>query len=92
MLRVFKVEGHSLFPLLREGQRILCIKSFSFVPIKKGDFVIFKKSPYGLMIKQVDSIKNNKYFVVGTDPMSIDSRDFGAIPKRDILYKKINFF
>lgn len=41
------------------------------------------------MIKQVESIKDNQYFVIGTDPMSIDSRNFGSLSHHEILYKKI---
>ena len=39
------------------------------------------------MIKRVKYIKNSKYFVQGTDPQSIDSRDFGLLDFTDIQYK-----
>jgi type IV secretory pathway protease TraF len=54
-----------------------------------GDFVVFYKKPYGLMIKRVEKIKDGMFFVQGTDPMSIDSRNFGLIKHPDIQYKKI---
>ena len=41
------------------------------------------------MIKQVKRINKGQFFVQGTDPMSIDSRNFGAIARADIQYKKI---
>lgn len=41
------------------------------------------------MIKRVEKIKDGLFFVQGTDPMSIDSRDFGFIQRTDIQYKKI---
>ncbi len=40
------------------------------------------------MIKQVKSIQGNRYFVKGTDPTSIDSRNFGLLDRSDIQYKK----
>jgi type IV secretory pathway protease TraF len=39
------------------------------------------------MIKQIKAIEENGYFVQGTDAFSIDSRDFGVIPKDSIKYK-----
>jgi len=61
---------------------------FKFSKINVGDFVVFSKKPYGLMIKRVKEIKEEQFFVEGTDPMSIDSRDFGLIDRIDILYKR----
>ena len=87
MLKAFKVTGHSLFPLYKDGERVLCIKRFKFTTIKKDDIVVFSKSSYGRMIKRVTSIKDNKYFVEGTDPLSIDSRNFGAISLDEIEYR-----
>ncbi len=89
MIRLFKVEGNSLYPYLNDGQRIVCLKLFKFSKIVIGDFVVFSKKPYGLMIKRVEKIKDGMFFVQGTDPMSIDSRDFGWIKRADIQYKKI---
>ena len=92
MIRIFKVEGGSLYPHLKEGQRIVCIKVFKFSKINIDDFVVFSKNPHGLMIKQVESIQEGRFFLKGTDPMSIDSRNFGLIDQVDIKYKKIIFF
>ena len=89
MIKVFKVEGNSLYPYLKEGQRIFCLKVFKFSKINIGDFVVFTKAPYGMMIKKVENIQDGKFFVKGTDPMSIDSRDFGLLKRSDILYKKL---
>ena len=87
MIRLFKVSGHSLFPLLQDGQRVFCIKLFNFSKLKISDIVVFEKEPYGLMIKQIKSINEQVYFLQGTDPFSIDSRDFGTIEKKDIKYR-----
>lgn len=87
MIRLFKVSGHSLFPLYKDEERVFCIKIFNFTKLKISDIVVFDKEPYGLMIKQIKSINQDEYFVQGTDPFSIDSRDFGAIDKTSIKYK-----
>ena len=81
-----------MFPHLKEGQRIVCIKVFKFSKINVGDFVVFSKKPHDLMIKQIESIQDGRFFVKGTDSMSIDSRNFGLIDQVDIKYKKIIFF
>jgi signal peptidase I len=91
LIRIFKIDGNSLYPYLKDGQKIVCFKVFGFSKIAMGDFVVFSKKPYGLMIKRVEKIKNGLFFVQGTDPMSIDSRNFGFIQRTDIQYKKIGF-
>jgi len=87
MIRLFKVSGHSLFPLFKDAERVFCIKIFNFTKLKISDIVVFDKEPYGLMIKQIKSINQDEYFVQGTDPFSIDSRDFGTMSKKEIKYK-----
>ena len=92
MIRLFKVSGHSLFPLIEDGQRVFCIKSFPFIPLKISDIIVFYKEPHGLMVKQIKSIDKKGYFVQGTDAYSIDSRDFGHIAKNEIKYKVLFHF
>lgn len=92
MFKVFKLEGDSLFPLLKEGEVLLCLKIFSFSKIKLNDFVLFKDKTRGFMVKKVTSISENGYFVKGENAFSYDSRNFGELKKSDILYKVfINF-
>ena len=88
MMKLFKVEGNSLFPLYKNNQILLSVKS-SFFDLKVGDFIVFHSISYGLMIKQIKEIQHNKYYVIGTNPDSIDSRNFGFISKNDIKYKVI---
>ena len=87
MLQFFKISGDSLYPFYKNGQRVLCRKVFQKTSIKVNDTVVFKKEKYGLMIKKVKSVQNEAYFVEGTDPLSIDSRLFGAIAHQEVLYK-----
>lgn len=87
MLQIFKISGDSLYPYYKDGQRVICLKVLKGSRIKVDDTVVFEKDAYGMMIKRVKSIENNGYFVEGTDPMSIDSRNFGALILREIKYK-----
>jgi phage repressor protein C with HTH and peptisase S24 domain len=86
MFKLFRVEGYSLFPLLKEGEVVLCSKLFSFSTIKVNDIVVFKKYNV-VMIKKVKEINSKGYFVQGENPDSIDSRNFGELQKKEILYK-----
>lgn len=87
MLQLFKISGDSLFPYYKDGQRVVCRKVFKNTKISVNDTVVFEKDAYGMMIKRVSSIENKSYFVEGTDPMSIDSRNFGALNIKEIKYK-----
>lgn len=87
MFKFFAVSGHSLYPILKDGQRVVCLKVFSFTQLKPKNIVVFEKEPYGLMIKEIKSIEHDHYFVQGTNADSIDSRDFGAISRNQIKYK-----
>ncbi len=92
MFKVFRVEGDSLFPLLKDKELLFCLKTFSFSKIDINDFVLFKDKTRGFMVKKVISISKKGYFVKGENAFSYDSRDFGELKKSDILYKVfINF-
>lgn len=87
ILKLFKIQGDSLYPLYKDGQRVLCIKLFKFNKLNINDIVVFEKQNYGLMIKQIKSIEQHNIYVEGTDSLSIDSRNFGSIKKEEIKYK-----
>ena len=89
MFNFFKVKGCSLYPLLKEGKILFCIKIFSFTKIKVDNLILFKDEVEGLMVKRVTKINENGYFVKGENPFSRDSRDFGELKKEKLLYKVI---
>lgn len=92
MLKLFRIEGSSLFPILRENDLVLCIKIFSFTNIKLNNLVLFNHEKEGMMIKRVHKINNNSYFLIGENAFSIDSRNFGEVKKSNLLYKVIYKF
>jgi len=87
MLKIFKVTGDSLYPFYKNGQRVLCFKLSPSSNIHINDTIVFEKKSYGLMIKKVKSIDNDTYFVEGTNPFSVDSRDFGSLERKELKYK-----
>jgi phage repressor protein C with HTH and peptisase S24 domain len=92
MFRVFKIYGDSLYPLYKNGQRVLCLKISKRTSIDTNDTILFYNKNYGLMIKQIKKIENNLYYVEGTSPYSIDSRDFGALTLEEIQFKVLFSF
>ena len=87
MLQLFKIAGDSLFPFYKNGEKVLCLKVYKTTHIAVDDTVVFEKEAYGHMIKKVKRVVNNAYFVEGTSPFSIDSRNFGSLDFEEIKYK-----
>lgn len=88
MLKIFKVKGDSLYPLLKNNQLVFTI-DVKFFKLKPSDIVVFSQKKYELMVKQIQKIENEKYFLTGTVAHSIDSRSFGFVHKKDIKYKVV---
>lgn len=77
-----------MYPFLKNGQTIFCIKPF-FNLFSENDIVVFNHEKEGLMIKKVTRIDEKGFYVEGTTPYSIDSSIFGYLQKEDILYKMV---
>jgi signal peptidase I len=92
MLKLLKVSGDSLLPIYRDGDFVLASKiPYLFGTITPGDVVVFRHKVYGTMIKKVQSVVPDKgeIYVVGIHENSVDSRQFGAINRRDVVGKVI---
>lgn len=92
MFKLLKVQGSSLSPSFLDGDFVLTLKiPFRFIPIKRGDVVVFHHPIYETMIKRVESVSadGREIFVVGTHPDSTDSRKFGPIPLKNLVGKVI---
>jgi len=87
MFKIFKISGDSLYPFYKNGQKVVCRKVFKNTKINVEDTVVFEKKNYGAIIKKVKLIKKDAYFVEGTSPYSIDSKDFGALAHKELRYK-----
>jgi signal peptidase I len=88
MVRVIKVSGESLSPLLEEGDFVLVLK-IPFRFLRKGDIFVFQHPFYGTMIKLVAEKFPEKGFVhaIGVHPLSTDSQKIGPVMKDDIIGK-----
>lgn len=87
-----KISGDSLSPDYQDGDFVLMLKIPSFLySVKPGDLVVFYHPLYGILIKKVDRIdqQDGQVYVLGTHPLSVDSRQFGMIPLKDLRGKVI---
>ncbi len=92
MIHVMKVTEQSLSPFFLEGDFVVVSKiPFFFRPPAPGDVVVFNHPTYGKMIKEVEQVSpdGDELFVVGTHPLSTDSRQFGPIRKEMLLGKVV---
>jgi len=90
MLRIIKVTGESLSPEYKEGDYVVVTTiPFFFDSLKQGDMVVFRHPVYGTMVKRVEQVCSDgqEIFVIGSHPQSVDSRQFGPIPKEWVTGK-----
>jgi len=86
----FKISGHSMEPILRDGEQVIATNlPLFFRMLKINDIIVFKK--YGkFFVKKISKITKDQYFVIGENKNdSLDSRKFGLVSFKDILGKVI---
>lgn len=90
LLSKFKIEGHSMEPKLRNGEKVLVsFISYLFNKPKVNDIILFKINDI-FYIKRIKQKKNNKFIVAGDNGKdSFDSKSFGNIYQNQIIAKVI---
>ena len=90
-IKKLKISGHSMEPILKNGDIVLINRlAYVFSSPKKGD-IIAAKINKKVFIKRITKIDNNKFFLCGDNQKdSLDSRKFGLISKKDIIGKVIS--
>lgn len=92
MCRLLKIHGDSLFPDYQEGDFVLVSKiPFLFFAPRIGQVIAFHLPPYGTLIKRIDQVleDGDAFFVIGSHPYSVDSRQFGPVRRRSIIGRVI---
>jgi signal peptidase I len=92
MFRLLKVSGDSLLPRYQSGDFVLVSKiPYLFGSIQPGDVIVFRHKVHGTMIKRVTraALEEDEIHVSGTHDYSVDSREFGAIRKKDVVGKVV---
>lgn len=86
-LSIFTVQGSSMEPTLKPGQKIISLNWL--ISPKKGDLVAVENGGR-LMVKRVEKINGKSVYVVGDNQkMSTDSREFGWVKTNKIIGKII---
>lgn len=88
MCRLLKVHGDSLIPDYQEGDFVLVSKiPFLFASPRPGQVIALHLPPYGTLIKRVEQVLEGgqSFFVTGTHPLSVDSRQFGPVNRQALL-------
>ena len=70
MADIFSVSGNSMNPILKDGDKVTCLKT---TDINKGDLVILDVKSYGKIIKKVKWINEKELRVEGTNPRCYSS-------------------
>lgn len=68
LVMVARVKGDSMYPTLNDGQSILVLKTKDF---KVGDIVIARHPDYGLIVKRVSIIEENRVFLISDNTEQI---------------------
>ena len=91
MLRLLKLAGESLTPDYQIGDFVLVSKiPYFFAPPAPGEVIAFRQPGYGLLIKRIQLVMpDGSLHVTGSHPESIDSREFGAIRRENLVGKVI---
>ena len=92
MLRLIKVTGESLSPEYKEGDYVVITTiPFFLNRVQAGDVIVFRQPHFGTMIKKVKRLlaSGDGFYVSGTHELSVDSRQFGSIPRQALLGKVI---
>jgi len=92
LFKLLKVTGSSLEPEYSEGDFVgISGVPFLFHPPRTGDVIVFRKPPYGTMIKTIASVKaeRGEIEVWGAHKDSVDSRSFGPISFDAVMGKVI---
>lgn len=83
---IFAIEGDSMYPALRDGDRVLINPHDK---VRVGDIVLANhpfKSSVRIIKRVAEILDDGRYFLVGDNALeSTDSRSFGALRPEDVL-------
>lgn len=86
MFARYEVKGSSMRPTLKEGDRVLLLKTKK---VKKNNVIVFSM-PERECIKRVTAVNSNRLFVEGDNKSeSTDSTSYGEIKREQVIGKVV---
>lgn len=91
MLKILRIQGHSLSPAYREGDFVVIITPPFFLRrLQADDVIVFQDSYYGTLIKRITGFDGDGGLLVGgTHADSLDSRLLGPVRPEQVIGKVI---
>ena len=90
MFRILRITGDSMSPEYQEGDFVIITKASLFLRrLKTRDVIIFQHQHYGTLIKRIQNISDEGFYVVGAHEESLDSRRLGPVQRQNIQGKVI---
>jgi signal peptidase I len=89
VLQIFRVCEDSMTPEYVEGDFVLVGRIPFVFGLQVGDVIVFRRQPYGTLIKRVQAISadGGQIYVAGQHSTSVDSRTFGPVMSADVVGK-----
>ena len=92
-LKIWKVQGLSMAPVIPAGSFILAIRWLSLLPIREGHRLIINHPKYGIIVKTVAMIdKSGFIWSKGENVESVSVEQLGPVDKQQILGRVVGVF
>ncbi len=92
-LKIWKVQGVSMAPVIPPGSFILATRWLSLLPIKEGHRLVIDHPKFGIIVKTVATIdKSGFIWSKGENEKSVPIEQLGPVNKHQILGRVISIF
>lgn len=92
-LKIWKVEGASMAPIIPAGSFILATKWLSIFPIREGHRLIIDHPRYGIIVKTVAMVdKSGFIWSKGENIESVSVEQLGPVNKEQVLGRVVSIF
>jgi signal peptidase I len=90
MLRVARVGGRSMSPMLQDGDFIVAVRSGWADRYRRGDVVLVDHAALGWIVKRIARIDAEGWLrLEGDDPASCSSESIGRVPSQAVLGRAV---
>lgn len=91
MFRIVKVNGDSMQPCYRHNDYVV-VMSPGKKSLAPGQDVVCRHPQFGNILKRIDTIKSERLYLTGLNPMSTSKADLGFITRKDVVGRVIYHF